>query len=113
VWVTTTELSVTSSSRLKSRESALTAGSSSYGSRSRPRAAGGRSESSEDNYSEVEVPCPRAAICYEFRMCECSEDTCVARDFQQIYFRMTSEGGQMSGDARFTSEPVYHEIDFD
>lgn len=67
----------------------------------------------DDNYSEVEVPCPRAYICYRFRSCVCSEDACEAIDFQQIHFRMESEGGGMSGDARFTSEPVYYEIDFD
>ena len=62
---------------------------------------------------EYDVPCPRAYICYLFVMCECSEDTCVARDFQQIHFRMTSEGDEMSADVRFISDPVYHEIDFD
>lgn len=67
----------------------------------------------DDVRVETLVSCSRGKICYEMQACECEADTCEAKDQHQIYFRLTRDRGQVTGDVRFDAQPVYYEIDFD
>lgn len=83
-----------------------------FGTSSSSDACSFKAPDGDDVWSEVEVPCYRVTFCYHWRACECSEDTCEARDFHEIEFRMERLEGQMTGEVHLGGS-VYQEIDFD